>query len=109
MNRFSEKIMLSKLDGTYLKVLNHYERVPLLILDDFGLTTLDHTLKLALLQILEDRYARKSIIITSQLPVSKWHEYLAEPTLADAIMDRLTARAHRIELKGSSRRRKSSE
>lgn len=109
MNRFSEKIMLSKLDGTYLKVLNHYERVALLILDDFGLTPLDHTLKLALLQILEDRYARKSIIITSQLPVSKWHAYLAEPTLADAIMDRLTARAHRIELKGSSRRRKSSE
>jgi DNA replication protein DnaC len=109
MNRFSEKIMLSKLDGTYLKVLNHYERIPLLILDDFGLTPLDHTLKLALLQILEDRYARKSIIITSQLPVAKWHEYLAEPTLADAIMDRLTARAHRIELKGSSRRRKNSQ
>jgi DNA replication protein DnaC len=109
MNRFAEKVMLSKLDGTYLKVLNHYERVPLVILDDFGLTPLDHTMKLALLQILEDRYARKSIIITSQLPVAKWHEYIQEPTLADAIMDRLTARAHRIELKGTSRRRKNSE
>jgi DNA replication protein DnaC len=109
MNRFTEKIMLAKLDGSYLKVLNHYERVPLLILDDFGLSPLDHTMKLALLQILEDRYARKSIIVTSQLPVAKWHEYIQEPTLADAIMDRLTARAHRIELKGTSRRRKSSK
>lgn len=106
MNRFTERIMLAKLDGTYLKVLNHYERMPLLILDDFGLTPMDHTLKLALLQILEDRYAKKSIIITSQLPVAKWHEFIAEPTLADAIMDRLTSKAHRIELKGGSRRRK---
>jgi DNA replication protein DnaC len=83
MNRFTERIMLAKLDGSYLKVLNHFERIPLMILDDFGLTPLDHQMKLALLQILEDRYARKSIIITSQLPVSKWHEYLSEPTLAD--------------------------
>jgi len=59
-----------------------------------------------LLQIMEDRYARKSIIITSQLPVSKWHEYINEPTLADAILDRLTAKAHRIELKGESMRKK---
>ena len=106
MNRFTERIMLAKLDGTYLKVLNHYERMPLIILDDFGLTPMDHTMRVALLQILEDRYAKKSIIVTSQLPVSKWHEFIQEPTLADAIMDRLTAKAHRIELKGQSRRRK---
>ena len=106
MNRFTERVMLAKLDGSYLKVLNFFERIPLIILDDFGLAPLDHTMKLALLQILEDRYARKSVIITSQLPVGKWHEYLAEPTLSDAIMDRVTAKAHRIELKGGSRRRK---
>lgn len=106
MNRFTERIMLAKLDGSYLKLLNHYERMPLIILDDFGLTQVHHTMKLALLQILEDRYAKKSIIITSQLPVAKWHQFLQEPTLADAIMDRMTARAHRIELKGESRRRK---
>lgn len=106
MNRFTEKIMLAKLDGSYLKLLNHYEKVSLLILDDFGLTPMDHTMKLALLQILEDRYAKKSIIITSQLPVAGWHPFIHEPTLADAIMDRVTARAHRIELKGESRRRK---
>ena len=75
-------------------------------MDDFGLTPLDHVMRVALLQIVEDRYQKKSIIITSQLPVSKWHEFIGEPTLADAIMDRLTAKAHRIELKGQSRRRK---
>ena len=106
MNRFIEKVTLAKLDGSYLKQLNHWERTPLIILDDFGLQTLDEQLKLALLQILEDRYARKSIIITSQLPVSKWHEYINEPTLADAILDRLTAKANRIELKGESMRKK---
>ena len=106
MNRLIEKITLAKLDGSYIKLLNHFERVPLIILDDFGLQPLNHEVKLALLQILEDRYARKTVIITSQLPVSKWHGYINEPTLADAILDRLTAKAHRIELKGESLRRK---
>lgn len=106
MNRLIEKITLAKLDGSYIKLLNHFERVPLIILDDFGLQPLNHEVKLALLQILEDRYARKTVIITSQLPVSKWHSYINEPTIADAILDRLTAKAHRIELKGESLRRK---
>jgi DNA replication protein DnaC len=106
MNRFIEKVTLSKLDGTYLKQLNHWERTPLIILDDFGLQPLDQQIRLALLQIVEDRYARKTIIITSQLPVAKWYEFINEPTLADAILDRLTAKAHRIELKGESLRKK---
>ena len=106
MNRFIEKITLSRLDGSYLKQLNHLERVPLLIFDDFGLQPLDQSTKLALLQILEDRYAKKSVIITSQLPVAKWYEFINEPTIADAIMDRLTARAHRVELRGESFRNK---
>jgi DNA replication protein DnaC len=106
MNRFIEKVSLAKLDGTYLKQLNHWERTPLIILDDFGLQPLDQQIRLALLQMVEDRYARKTIIITSQLPVAKWHEFINEPTLADAILDRLTAKAHRIELKGESLRKK---
>lgn len=106
MNRLIEKITLAKLDGSYIKLLNHYERIPLIILDDFGLQPLDQTIRVALLQILEDRYAKKSVIITSQLPVAKWHAYINEPTLADAILDRLTAKAQRIELKGESMRRK---
>ena len=106
MNRFIEKVTLAKLDGSYLKQLNHWERTPLIILDDFGLQPLDQQLRLALLQLVEDRYARKTIIITSQLPVAKWHEFINEPTLADAILDRLTAKSHRIELKGDSLRHK---
>ena len=89
-----------------LKVVNHIEKNDLVILDDFGLQPLTDNARLALLQILEDCYERKSVIITSQLPVSKWYDYINEPTLADAIMDRLTANAHRVELKGESMRRK---
>lgn len=106
MNRLIEKITLSKLDGTYLKMLNHLERQSLIILDDFGLQPLNHDVRITLLQLLEDRYGRKSIVVTSQLPVAKWHDYIDEPTIADAILDRLTANAHRIELKGESLRRK---
>ena len=106
MNRLIEKITLAKLDGTYIKYLNYLERQTLIIPDDFGLQSLNQDVKLALLQILEDRYAKRAVIITSQLPVSKWYEYINEPTLADAIMDRMTAYVHRIELKGESRRKK---
>lgn len=107
LNRFTEKIMVAKLDGSFVKLLNQLDRASLLILDDFGLAPMDQNTRLALLQILEDRYNKKSIVIASQLPVSKWHEYIAEPTLADAIMDRLMANAHRFELKGESMRKKS--
>jgi DNA replication protein DnaC len=108
MNRLIEKVTLSKLDGSYIKLLNHLEKQTLIILDDFGLQPLSQEIRLTLLQLLEDRYGKKSLIITSQLPVDKWYEYINDPTLADAIMDRLTANASRIELKGESRRRKKS-
>ena len=106
MNRLIEKVNLSKLDGSYIKLLNHLEKQTLIILDDFGLQNLGQEVRLALLQLLEDRYGKKSIIVTSQLPVAKWYEYINDPTLADAILDRLTANVHRIELKGESLRRK---
>lgn len=109
MNRFAEKLALSKLDGSYIRLLNQIEKIPLVILDDFGLTPLDGQTRIALLQMLEDRYGKRSTIITSQLPVSKWHQYISEPTLADAIMDRLSGSAHRFELKGESLRKKSCE
>lgn len=108
MNRLIEKVTLSKLDGSYIKLLNHLERQTLIILDDFGLQPMTQEIRLTLLQLLEDRYGKKSIIITSQLPVAKWYEYINDPTLADAIMDRMTANAIRIELKGESLRRKKS-
>jgi DNA replication protein DnaC len=106
INRLIETLLIAKTEGSYIKLLNQLERISLIILDDFGLQHLNKNVKLALLQIMEDSYAKKSIIITSQLPVSAWHDYLEEPTLADALCDRLTARCHRIELKGESRRNK---
>jgi DNA replication protein DnaC len=106
MNRFIEALAAARLDGTYLRWINAIAKTPLLIIDDFGLQTLNHDMRLTLLQILEDRFAKGSTIVTSQLPVNKWYEYIKEPTLADAICDRLTSNAHKIELKGESLRSK---
>jgi DNA replication protein DnaC len=105
MNRFIEQLALARLDGTYIKWLNQIAKVPLLIIDDFGLQPLPHDVKLALLQILEDRYGMGATIVTAQLPISNWYDYLNEPTIADAICDRLTAKAHRIKLDGASMRK----
>jgi DNA replication protein DnaC len=106
MNRFIEALSAARLDGTYIRWLNTIAKTPLLIIDDFGLQPLNNDMRLTLLQILEDRFAKGATIITSQLPVNKWYTYINEPTLADAILDRLTAKAQRIELKGESMRRK---
>lgn len=106
INRFLEKISSSKLDGSFIKLLNQIEKTHLLILDDFGLHPLDTVSRLAILQIMEDRYGKKSVIITSQLPIAKWYEYIGESTIADAIMDRLAVNAHRFDLKGESLRKK---
>ena len=81
-------------------------RVDLLILDDWGLSTLTQDQGRDLLEIVDDRCDRGSLLITSQVPVSRWHEVIADPTLADAILDRIVHRAHRIELKGPSLRRR---
>lgn len=106
MNRFMDAIAQSKLDGTFVKLLNHLNRFDLVILDDFGLQSMDQNTRIALLQMLEDRYERKATIIISQLPVAQWYEYIAEPTLADAICDRLLNNSTQIDLKGESMRRK---
>lgn len=106
MPKLDEQLMMSEADASKSKLLNKLSRRQLLILDDFGLNPMTQRLRLALLQIMEDRYERKSIIITSQLPFATWYEYIGEPTLADAIMDRLSASAHRLELAGESLRKK---
>lgn len=100
------KLKMLKADATDIKEKERIEKHDLLILDDFGLQRLDTENRLNLLEIIEDRHGRKSTIITSQLPVSQWHEVIAEPTIADAILDRIVHTAHRIELKGSSMRKK---
>jgi DNA replication protein DnaC len=107
MNRLCEQLAVAKIEGTYIKWMNRIARARLIIIDDFGLQPLSHDVKLAILQILEDRYGKHATIIASQLPVKSWYEYLEDATIADAIMDRLTAKASRIELKGKSLRRSS--
>ena len=105
MNRLTEQIALAKTDGSLIKWLNRIQKAQLIILDDFALQPIDQPTKLILLQILEDRYEAAATLICSQLPVNKWYEYFDEPTLADAILDRIIPKAHRIELKGNSLRK----
>ena len=104
--RLFAQLRMAKADGSGIRELAKIEKQDLLILDDFGLQPMNQELRLTLLQLLEDRYGKKSIIITSQLPVAKWHEYINDPTLADAILDRILFNAKRIELKGESLRKK---
>jgi DNA replication protein DnaC len=80
-----------------------------LILGDWGMTPLDQAARNDLLEVIDDRSTSKSTLITSQLPIEQWHAWLNDPTVADAILDRLVHRSHRIALKGESMRRKSSE
>ena len=89
--------------------LKQLAKAELLVLDDFGITPMADQIKRDLLEILDDRYDRKSTLVTSQLPVDRWHESLADPTLADAILDRLVHNAHRLELSGESMRRVKAE
>lgn len=98
------RLRMAKGDGSYLKEIYRLERQHLLILDDFGLQPLDSPNRLALLEIIEDRHGKGSVVITSQVPVSGWYEIIGEKTVADAILDRLVHDAHRIELMGESMR-----
>lgn len=100
-----QQLKSDKLDGSFRKDMERIEKMNLLILDDWGLTPLDTQSRLALLQIIEDRHNRYATIITSQLPVSSWHSYINENTIADAILDRIIHKAQRIELMGESLRK----
>ncbi len=98
-------LALARGDGRYARIVRTLGRVQLLILDDWGLEPLDAAARHDLLEILEERYGRRSTIITSQIPVDKWHELIGNPTYADAILDRIVHNAHRINLTGHSLRR----
>jgi DNA replication protein DnaC len=100
-----EELALARGDGRHPRILRNLGRADLLILDDWGLELLDAAPRHDLLEILEERYGRRSTVITSQLPVDRWHEVVNDPTYADAIMDRLVHNAHRVELSGESMRR----
>lgn len=106
VSRFLEELGIAHADGSYGKILSQLAKIDLLILDDFGmgpgLTPQQHR---DLFNVIEDRYQLRSTLITSQLPVKHWHEYIGEPTTADAILDRILEKAHRVELKGESLRK----
>jgi DNA replication protein DnaC len=103
--RLLDELRIARGDGTYSKLLRQLARFDLLILDDFGLKPLPQNERHDLLEIIEDRHASRSTIITSQLPIGSWYEYLCDPTVADALLDRLLANAYRLELKGESLRK----
>ena len=96
---------LARADGSYGKRLQQLARFKVIILDDWGLTALQDIERRDLLEILEDRHNVSSTIVTSQFPVSQWHDVIGDPTIADAILDRIVHNAHRIELKGESVRK----
>lgn len=105
VSRLFHALVLARADGTYTRLLGQLARVDVLCLDDFGLTSVQEADRRDLLEILEDRYGTRSTIVTSQVPPAHWHELIGNPTLADAICDRLLHNAHRLVLKGPSRRK----
>ncbi len=104
-SRLFHELTLARADGTYLRLLSKLARMDVLLIDDWALAPLQDQERRDVLEILEDRYGTRSTIITSQLPPAQWHDYIGEPTLADAICDRLLHNAHRIVLQGPSRRK----
>ena len=104
-SRLYDELRIARADGTYIRVLGKIARVDVLVIDDFALTAVGDDERRDLSEILEDRHGSRSTIVAGQLPPNKWHEYLGDPTLADAICDRLLPNAHRIVLKGPSRRK----
>jgi len=106
MTKLFENLSLARGDGRYLKLLTSFAKADLLVLDDYGLIPLNQEQRHDFLEILEDRHGLKSTLVTSQLPIEHWHEQIGDPTLADAILDRLVHSAHKIKLEGDSMRKK---
>jgi len=104
-SKLIEKLKLARIEGNYAKFIEKIDKCDLLILDDFGLSPIDANTRQALMEIVEAKYDKGSIIITSQVPVSQWHQLIGENTIADAILDRLVYSSHRIELGGESMRK----
>jgi DNA replication protein DnaC len=104
-SRLFDELRIARADGTYPRVLTRLARVDVLVIDDFAISPVSDEERRHLLELLEDRYGTRSTIVTSQLAPADWHDYLADPTLADAICDRIVHHAHRLMLKGPSRRK----
>jgi DNA replication protein DnaC len=106
LSRLFQEMSTARVDGTYTRGLTALARLDLLVIDDWGVEPLGDEQRRDLLEIFDDRYDRRSTLVTSQLPTEHWHEYIGDPTLADAILDRLVHNAHRISLTGESMRKK---
>jgi DNA replication protein DnaC len=104
--RFSYQMAMARGDGSYGKVINRLSKSHVLVIDDFGLAPMTDPERRDLLEVIEERHDRASTIIASQLPFEHWHENIGDPTIADAILDRLIHNAHKIQLKGASMRKK---
>ncbi len=104
--RLFDELTLARADGTYGRLLTRLSRIHVLVIEDLGLQPLGERDRYDLLEIVEDRYGTRSTILTSQIPAGQWHEHLGDPTVADAILDRLLHNAHRLTLEGPSRRKR---
>jgi DNA replication protein DnaC len=107
--RLLDELALARAEGSYARLLGKLAKAEVLVLDDWGLGAPKDSQRHDILEVIEDRYGRVSTVVTSQLPIAKWHEWIGDPSLADAILDRLVNNAYKIELKGNSRRRSKTE
>ena len=103
--RLMEELKIAHVDGSYMKLLGRISRIQILIVDDWGLSPLTDVQRRDFLEIVEDRHNVRSTIISTQYPVNKWHKIIDDPTLADAICDRLVHNAYKLNLKGESMRK----
>ena len=103
--RLFDEIALTRADGTYAKLLSRLAKADLLVLDDLGMGTPTESQRHDLLEVMEDRYGRTATVVTSQLPIAKWHDWIGDPTVADAILDRLVHNAYKLDLRGNSKRK----
>ncbi|MCC6811985.1 MAG: ATP-binding protein [Deltaproteobacteria bacterium] len=104
-SRFFDELHLARADGSYARLLKKLMKIEVLIIDDWGSSKVDDEQRRDMMEILDDRYSEASTILTSQLPVGKWHDHLADPNNADVICERILHNAHKLVLKGPSRRK----
>lgn len=104
-SRLFDELTMARADGSYARLLGKLARTDILVIDDWGLTPSRDTERQDLLEILEDRYGSRSTIMSSQIPRDKWHDYLGDATVADAILDRIIHNSHKVVLNGPSRRK----